>query len=46
MDAGPVLAAAFSRARKAPSSGMAVINAAGNTTMVFVSTPISTRLCS
>lgn len=39
------VAAEFSRARKDPSSAMVVINGAGNTTVVFLSTPISTRLC-
>ncbi len=38
-------AAADSRARKVPSSVMVVIRGAGNTTVVFSSTPISTRLC-
>jgi hypothetical protein len=42
---GPGSAAAFSRARKAPSSSMVLISGAGNTTVVFLSTPISTRLC-
>src|SRR6266545_7412683 len=37
-------AAAASRARKAPSSPMVLISGAGNTTVVFLSTPISTRL--
>src|SRR6185312_15630031 len=39
------LAAAVSRARKAPSSPIVLISGAGNTTVVFLSTPISTRLC-
>jgi len=39
------VAAAFSWARKEPSSAMVVISGAGNTTVVFLSTPISTRLC-
>ena len=38
-------AAVASRARKALSSPMVVISGAGNTTVVFLSTPISTRLC-
>jgi hypothetical protein len=40
-----VLAAFFSRARKEPSSSIVLINGAGNTMVVFLSTPISTRLC-
>src|SRR5215211_282085 len=36
--------AACSRARNAPSSWMVLISGAGNTTVVFWSTPISTRL--
>src|ERR1700722_6125670 len=43
--AGGVLAAAFSRARKEPSSAMVVMRGAGKTTVVFLSTPISTRDC-
>src|SRR5665647_3578669 len=39
------VAAAASRARKAPSSAMVVMIGAGNATVVFLSTPISTRLC-
>ena len=38
-------AAAVSRARNAPSSPIVLISGAGNTTVVFLSTPISTRLC-
>src|SRR5664280_1569440 len=34
--------AAFSRARKAPSSPIVLISGAGKTTVVFLSTPIST----
>lgn len=38
------VAAAFSLARKEPSSAMVVMSGAGKTTVVFLSTPISTRL--
>src|SRR5664280_2346773 len=38
-------AAAASRARQDPSSPTVLISGAGNTTVVFLSTPISTRLC-
>src|SRR6266511_6156040 len=37
--------AAASLARNPPSSWMVLISGAGNTTVVFLSTPISTRLC-
>jgi hypothetical protein len=39
-----VVPAAASLARNAPSSWMVLISGAGNTTVVFWSTPISTRL--
>src|SRR5271166_5469828 len=38
-------AAPLSRARKVPSSAMVDINGAGNTTVLFLSTPSSTRVC-
>ena len=38
------LEAAFSRARKAPSSSIVLISATRNTTVVFVLAPVSTRL--
>jgi hypothetical protein len=41
---GVVVPAACSRARNALSSWMVLISGAGNTTVVFLSTPISTRL--
>src|SRR4051812_37833850 len=43
--AGVAAEAADSRLRKAPSSPMVLISGAGKTTVVFLSTPISTRLC-
>src|SRR6266511_2478340 len=42
---GDVVTAAASLARNPPSSWMVLISGAGNTTVVFLSTPISTRLC-
>jgi hypothetical protein len=42
---GAAPAAVASRVRKAPSSPMVLISGAGKTTVVFWSTPISTRLC-
>ena len=39
------MAAAASLARNAPSSWMVLMSGAGKTTVVFLSTPISTRLC-
>ena len=38
-------AAAVSRAKKAPTSPIALISGAGNTTVVFLSTPNSIRVC-
>src|SRR6266545_5556196 len=40
-----VVTAAASLARNPPSSWMVLISGAGKTTVVFLSTPISTRLC-
>ena len=42
---GMVDAAAVSRAKKLPISPIALINGAGNTTVVFLSTPNSTKVC-
>src|SRR5439155_296076 len=42
---GEASAAVASRVRNAPSSPMVLISGAGKTTVVFLSTPISTRLC-
>src|SRR6185436_3730656 len=41
---GTAVAAAFSRAMKVPSSPIVLISGAGKTTVVFLSTPRSTRL--